>query len=58
MPIVTIQCRPKTPAQREAVSTAVITAVVDAFDVAPETVQVFIDEYDDSHWHRGTAPLT
>lgn len=54
MPVVTIRCRPKTPQQRSAVSAAVIAAVVDAFDVTPDLVQVFIDEYDDTCWSRGT----
>jgi 4-oxalocrotonate tautomerase len=58
MPIVTIQCRTKTASQRDAVTSAVITAVVDAFAVAPEAVQVFINEYDDSHWRRGTSAMT
>jgi 4-oxalocrotonate tautomerase len=53
MPIVTIQCRPKTVEQRRQLSKELTEVVVRVFEVPADAVQIFINEADDTHWAKG-----
>jgi phenylpyruvate tautomerase PptA (4-oxalocrotonate tautomerase family) len=54
MPIITISCRPKNAEQRHRALRDVASAAAAALEVKPELVQVFIAEYDDEHWYKGS----
>ena len=53
MPIVTIQQSPRDLDAKRRLVAGITEAVVDAYDVPPEHVQVFIAEYDHEHWAKG-----
>ncbi|MGI8311747.1 tautomerase family protein [Saccharopolyspora hattusasensis] len=53
MPIVTVHSRPHTLAERTDLVARVTEAVVTAYGVSPDAVQVFLVEADDEHWARG-----
>jgi 4-oxalocrotonate tautomerase len=52
MPIVTIQQSPRELEPKRRLVAAITKAFVDAYGVAPESVQVFIHEVDDEHWAK------
>ena len=54
MPIIKIDCRPKSAEQRRRALRDVAAAAAAALEVEPELVQVFITEYDDEHWYKGS----
>ncbi|MET1154700.1 tautomerase family protein [Arthrobacter sp.] len=53
MPIITVQCRPKSVEQRRQLSKDLTEVVARVFDVPLDAVQVFINEADDTHWAKG-----
>lgn len=53
MPIVTIQQSPRDLEAKRRLVAGVTEAVVEAYDMRPEQVQVFIAEYDHEHWAKG-----
>ena len=53
MPIVTIQQSPRALEPKRRLVAGITQAFVDAYDVAPEAVQVFIHEVDHEHWAKG-----
>lgn len=53
MPIVTVQQSPRDLEAKRSLVAGITDAFVDAYDVRPEQVQVFIAEYDHEHWARG-----
>ena len=53
MPIVTIQQSPRGLEPKRRLVAGITQAFVDAYDVAPEAVQVFIHEVDHEHWAKG-----
>jgi phenylpyruvate tautomerase PptA (4-oxalocrotonate tautomerase family) len=57
VPVVTIRCRPKSDGQRERVAERIIETVAAEFELPADRVQVFFDEYDDTHWFRGPLPV-
>jgi 4-oxalocrotonate tautomerase len=52
MPIVTIQQSPRELDPKRRLVAGITHAFVDAYGVAPESVQVFIHEVDDEHWAK------
>jgi len=52
MPIVTIQQSPRELEPKRRLVAAITQAFVDAYGVAPGSVQVFIHEVDDEHWGK------
>ena len=52
MPIVTIQQSPRELEPKRRLVAAITKAFVDAYDVAPGSVQVFIHEVDDENWGK------
>ena len=55
MPIVTVQQSPRDIQARRRLVAGITQAFVDAYDVRPEQVQVFIAEFDHEHWAKGGA---
>lgn len=55
MPIVTVQQSPRDLDARRRLVAGITQAFVDAYDVRPEQVQVFIAEFDHEHWAKGGA---
>ena len=53
MPIVTIQQSPRDLDRKRRLVAAVTDAFVDAYDVRPEQVQVFIHEVGEENWAKG-----
>ncbi|HEX8741499.1 MAG TPA: tautomerase family protein [Thermoleophilaceae bacterium] len=53
MPIVTIQQSPRDLDRKRRLVAGIAQEFVDAYDVRPEQVQVFIHEVDDSNWAKG-----
>ncbi len=53
MPIVTIQQSPRDLEPKRRLVAGITQAFVDAYDVPPESVQVFIHEVDHEHWAKG-----
>jgi 4-oxalocrotonate tautomerase len=52
MPIVTIQQSPRELEPKRRLVAGITQAFVDAYGVAPESVQVFIHEVDHEHWAK------
>ena len=52
MPIVTVQQSPRDFDRKSALVAGITQAFVAAYDVRPETVQVFIHEVDDENWAK------
>ena len=52
MPIVTIQQSPRDAAQKRRLVAAVTEAFVEAYEVRPEQVQIFIHEVDHENWAK------
>jgi 4-oxalocrotonate tautomerase len=52
MPIVTIQQSPRDIERTRQLVAGITQAFVDAYGVAPESVQVFIHDVDDEHWAK------
>jgi 4-oxalocrotonate tautomerase len=52
VPIVTVQQSPREVEQKRRLVAAITQAFVDAYDVQPEGVQVFIHEVDDENWAK------
>ena len=53
MPIVTIQQSPRDVDQKRTLVAAVTQAFVDAYEVPPDHVQVFIHEVGHENWAKG-----
>ena len=53
MPIVAIQQSPRELELKRRLVAGITQAFVDAYDVAPDAVQVFIHEVDHEHWAKG-----
>ena len=53
MPIVTIQQSPRELEPKRRLVAGITQAFVDAYGVAPDSVQVFIHEVDHEHWAKG-----
>jgi 4-oxalocrotonate tautomerase len=53
MPIVTVQQSPRDLDQRRRLVEGITQAFVDAYEIPPESVQVFIHEVDHEHWAKG-----
>ena len=53
MPIVTVQQSPRDIERKRALVAGITRAFVDAYDVRPEAVQVFILEVDHENWAKG-----
>ena len=53
MPIVTIQQSPRDIARKRRLVELVTEAFVEAYEVVPDAVQVFIHEVDDDNWAKG-----
>jgi phenylpyruvate tautomerase PptA (4-oxalocrotonate tautomerase family) len=53
VPVITVQCRPHTEAERQVLVSGITAAVCEAYSVDPDQVQVFVFEADDGHWARG-----
>jgi 4-oxalocrotonate tautomerase len=53
MPIVTVQQSPRDLDARRRLVEGITRAFVDAYNVPPEHVQVFIHEVDHEHWAKG-----
>ncbi len=52
MPIVTVQQSPRDLDAKRRLVEGITQAFVDAYDVKPEHVQVFIAEFDHEHWAK------
>jgi len=52
MPIVTVQQSPRDIDAKRRLVTGITQAFVDAYDLRPEAVQVFIAEFDGEHWAK------
>jgi 4-oxalocrotonate tautomerase len=52
MPIVTVQQSPRELAPKRRLVAALTQAFVDAYDIRPEQVQVFIQEVGDENWAK------
>jgi 4-oxalocrotonate tautomerase len=52
MPIVTVQQSPRDLERKRALVAGITKAFVDAYDVRPEAVQVFIHEVDHENWSK------
>ena len=52
MPIVTVQQSPRDLEAKRRLVTGITHAFVDAYDVRPEQVQVFIAEFDSENWAK------
>ncbi len=53
MPIVTVQQSPRDIELKRRLVAGITEAFVDAYGIAPESVQVFIHEVDHEHWAKG-----
>jgi 4-oxalocrotonate tautomerase len=53
MPIVTIQQSPRELEQKRRLVELITQAFVDAYGVAPDGVQIFIDEVEHENWAKG-----
>lgn len=53
MPIVTVLQSPREMERKRKLVAAITQAVVDAYEVPPEHVQVFIQEVDHENWAKG-----
>ena len=53
MPTVMIYQSPRTPERRAAAIASVSSALVDAYGLRPEQVQVYFHEVPDDRWGRG-----
>jgi 4-oxalocrotonate tautomerase len=53
MPIVTVQQSPRDLERMRALVAGITQAFVAAYDVGPDTVQVYIHDVDDEHWAKG-----
>ena len=54
MPIVTIQQSPgRTKEQRQKLMIKITEAFEESYKIPPESVTVFFQDYDDSHWGKG-----
>jgi 4-oxalocrotonate tautomerase len=53
MPIVTVQQSPRDLESRRRLVDGVTQAFVEAYDIPPDHVQVFIHEVDHEHWAKG-----
>ena len=53
MPIVTVQQSPRDVERKRRLVEGITRAFVDAYEVRPEHVQVFIHEVDDENWAKG-----
>jgi 4-oxalocrotonate tautomerase len=52
VPIVTVQQSPRDLEHKRRLVAGITQAFVDAYEVKPEAVQVFIHEVDDEHWAK------
>ncbi len=52
MPIVTVQQSPRGIEAKRRLVAGITRAFVDAYEIRPEQVQVFLHEFDDEHWAR------
>ena len=52
MPIVTVQQSPRDLERKRALVAGITQAFVDAYDVPPKAVQVFIHEVDHENWAK------
>ena len=52
MPIVTVHQSPRDLEQKRRLVELITQAFVDAYGVAPEAVQVFIDEFEHENWAK------
>ena len=52
MPIVTVQQSPRDLERKRALVAGITQAFVDAYDIPPEQVQVFIHEVDHENWAK------
>jgi 4-oxalocrotonate tautomerase len=55
MPIVTVQQSPRDLEPKRRLVAGITQAFVDAYGIAPEHIQVFIQEVDDANWAKGGA---
>jgi 4-oxalocrotonate tautomerase family enzyme len=55
VPIVMIYQSPRTPALRASAIAAVTDALVAAYELRPEQIQVYFHEVPDDRWGRGGA---
>ena len=54
MPVVTIQQSPgRTVEQKQLLIKRITEAFEEAYDLAPESVTVFFQNFDDEHWGKG-----
>ena len=53
MPIVTIQQSPRDVERKRRLVAGITQAFVDAYELRPEQVQVFIHEIDHENWAKG-----
>jgi 4-oxalocrotonate tautomerase len=53
MPIVTVLQSPRDLERKRALVAGITQAFVDAYEVSPEQVQVFITEVDHDNWAKG-----
>lgn len=58
MPTMMIYQSPRTPGLRAAAIASVTDALVQAYGLRPEQVQVFIQEIPDDSWGRGGVPAS
>jgi 4-oxalocrotonate tautomerase len=52
VPIVTVQQSPRDLERKRRLVAGITQVFVDAYEVRPEQVQVFIAEFDDENWAR------
>jgi 4-oxalocrotonate tautomerase len=52
VPIVTVQQSPRDIERKRALVAGITQAFVDAYDVSPEHVQVYIHEIEDENWAK------
>ena len=53
MPIVTVQQSPRDLDRKRRLVEGITQAFVEAYEIAPEAVQVFIHEVDHENWAKG-----
>lgn len=53
MPIVTIQQFPRSPEQKRLLAEKMTNAFVEAYGIAPDSVQIFFQETAKEDWARG-----
>lgn len=53
MPVISIQQLPQSLAAKRRLAAGITRAVVEAYQVDPEKVQIFIHEVDEQSWARG-----